>query len=43
MNMSYMMETEINSQADIIENLVNRHLINYCVLMDIPLDVKRKI
>ena len=41
MNMSYMMETEINSQADIIENLINRHLINYCVLMDIPLDVKR--
>ena len=41
MNMSYMMETEINSQGAIVENLINRYVINYCVLMDIPLNIKR--
>ena len=39
--MSYVMETEINSQGTIIENLINRYVVNYCVLMDVPLDVKR--
>ena len=39
--MSYVMETEINSQATIIENLINRYIINYCVLMDIPIEIKR--
>lgn len=39
--MSYMMEDEIKSQGLFIESLVNRYIINYCVLMDIPLDVKR--
>lgn len=41
MNMSYVMETEINSQGAIIENLINRYVVNYCVLIDIPLNVKR--
>ena len=41
MNMSYVMETEINSQGAIIENLVSRYIVNYCVLMDVPLEVKR--
>lgn len=31
------MELEINSQGEIIENLVNRYIRNYCVLADIPL------
>ena len=39
--MSYVMEAEINSQGQIIENLINRYVVNYCVLMDIPLDIKR--
>ncbi len=41
MNMSYMMESEINSQAEIIENLINRYIVNYCVLVDIPLNIKK--
>ena len=41
MNMSYVMETEINSQGTIIENLINRYVVNYCVLMDVPLEVQR--
>ena len=41
MNMSYMMEIEIASQAVIIENLINRFILNYCVLMDIPLNINR--
>ncbi|MBQ8635494.1 SIS domain-containing protein [bacterium] len=39
--MSYVMETEINSQGAIIENLINRYVVNYCVLMEVPLSVKR--
>ncbi len=35
------MEVEINSQSVIIENLVNRYILNYCVLIDIPLNIKR--
>ena len=41
MNMSYVMETEINSQGTIIENLINKYIINYCILMDVPLNIKR--
>ena len=41
MNMSYMMEFEINSQGVILENLINQYVKNYCVLMDIPLFIKR--
>lgn len=41
MNMSYMMEFEINSQGVILENLINKHIENYCILMDVPPDVKR--
>ena len=39
--MSYVMESEINSQGTIIENLINRYIVNYCVLMDLPLKIKR--
>ena len=39
--MSYVMESEINSQGQVIENLINKYIINYCVLMDIPLEIKR--
>jgi len=41
MNMSYVMEAEINSQGTIIENLINKYIINYCVLLDVPLNIKR--
>lgn len=41
MNMACMMEKEINSQGLIIKNLVERFVKNYCVLMDIPLVIKR--
>ena len=36
-----MMEFEINSQGVILENLIRKYVENYCVLMDVPLDVKR--
>ena len=39
--MSYIMEEEIYSQGTIIENLINRYIVNYCVLMELPLKVKR--
>lgn len=39
--MSYVMETEINSQGLIIENLIKKHVVNYCVLADIPTEIKR--
>ena len=39
--MSYVMENEINSQGQVIEGLINKYIINYCVLMDIPLEIKR--
>jgi len=35
------MEFEINSQGVILENLINKYVENYCILLDIPLDVKR--
>ena len=41
--MSYMMEFEINSQGVILENLINKYIKNYCVLMDIPLEIKRVV
>lgn len=41
MNMSYMMEFEINSQGIILENLINTYVQNYCILMDIPLAINR--
>ena len=43
MNMSYMMEFEINSQGVILENLINTYIKNYCILMDIPLLIKRVV
>lgn len=39
--MTYLMEDEINSQGKIIENLINNYIVNYCVLIDIPLNIKR--
>lgn len=41
MNMSYVMEAEIISQGEIIESLIKKYVLNYCVLMDIPLEVRR--
>lgn len=41
--MSYAMETEINSQSVVIENLINKYIINYCVLLDIPLSIERVV
>lgn len=41
MNMNYMMETEINSQGLIIENLIKRYIINYCAILDIPLSIEK--
>ena len=39
--MNYMMELEINSQGILIENLINEYIKNYCVLINIPIDIKR--
>lgn len=39
--MSYMMELEINSQNVIIAELIKKHVVNYCVLMDIPSVIKK--
>ncbi len=41
MNMSYVMETEIYSQGQIVEDLIKKYVINYCVLMDIPIEINR--
>ena len=41
--MSYMMEFEINSQGVILENLINKYIVNYCVLIDIPLNIERLV
>ena len=35
------MEQEINSQGEILENLIKRYITNYCVLVDIPVRIKR--
>ncbi len=35
------METEIASQGQIIDNLINKYVVNYCVLVDIPVNIKR--
>jgi len=35
------MELEINSTYTVIENLVNKFVKNYCVLIDIPLNIER--
>ncbi len=43
MNMSYMMEFEINSQGVILENLINTYIKNYCILMDLPLSIQRVV
>ena len=41
--MSYMMEFEINSQGVILENLINKYIENYCVLLDVPQDIRRVV
>ena len=41
MNMNYMMEEDIKSQGKIVEDLINKYIVNYCVLMDIPLRIKQ--
>ena len=41
--MAYVMETEINSQGEIIEKLINKYLVNYCVMMDLPIKVSRAV
>lgn len=38
-----MMETEINSQSKIIDELIKKYIVNYCVLIDIPLLIKRVV
>ena len=43
MNMSYMMEFEINSQGVLLENLINKYIQNYCILINIPLNIKRVV
>ena len=42
MNMS-MMEFEINSQGVILENLINKYIENYCVLIDVPQIIRRVV
>ncbi len=41
MNMTYVMESEIYSQPEILDNLVKTYIKNYCVMIDIPIDVSR--
>lgn len=41
MNMSYLMEEEINSQSGIIKNLIDKYIVNYCFMLNLPLVVKR--
>jgi len=36
-----MMESEINSQSEVLGNLVEKHIVNYCVLADIPVNISR--
>ena len=40
---NYIMETEINSQGSIIEKLINKYIKNYCILITLPLVVKKII
>jgi len=35
------MEEDIKSQGAVIETLVNKYIVNYCVLMDVPLALER--
>lgn len=37
------MEEDIKSQGKIIANLVNKYVVNYCVLMDVPLLIKKVV
>ncbi len=39
--MSYLMEEEINSQSEIIQNLVDKYIVNYCFMPNLPLDIKK--
>ena len=39
--MSCIMENEINSQAQVIENLIRKYVVNYCFLLDLPAGIKR--
>lgn len=41
MNMNCAMEKEINSQGLIIKNLIDKYIKNYCILMDLPLLIRR--
>lgn len=41
MNMGYMMEDEIKSQTTVIQNLIDEHIINYCIKADIPSKIQR--
>ncbi len=41
MNMTYVMESEINSQPEILDSLVKTYIKNYCVMLDIPIDIKK--
>ncbi len=37
------MEKEINSQVNIIENLVKKYIVNYCVIADIPMGIRKVV
>ena len=41
MNMKSLMEEDIKSQGKIITNLINKYVVNYCVLLDVPLLIKK--
>lgn len=36
-----MMETEINSQGQIIDELIKKYIVNYCILINIPLLISK--
>lgn len=41
MTNNYIMENEINSQGSIIEKLIDKYIKNYCILVTLPLVVKK--
>ena len=41
--MSYMMEFEINSQGEVLERLIDKYIVDYSVLVDIPIEINKII
>lgn len=37
------MEEEIKSQADVIQRLIDKYIVNYCFILNLPLEIKRVV